>query len=199
MTIFFTSDLHFGHKNVCRYTERQNVTTAEAHDEWLADIWNSQVTSKDVVWHMGDFSFHKDIEHTARLLRGLNGTKFMIKGNHDNRDVMKRLHREQIIAWFGDYKEIRLQRHADEKPTSACLFHFPITAWHRQHYGALHLHGHCHANFHDGKGKILDVGIDNAYKVLGEHRFFTEVEVLDYMAKREIFIADHHQNREGEL
>ena len=86
-----------------------------------------------------------------------------------------------------DYKEIKL---ADK---SVVLFHYPISSWHKQGYGALHLHGHCHGNHADSKGKMLDVGLDSAYNLYKEHRFFTEEDVLTLMQQKEIHISDHHK------
>lgn len=62
----------------------------------------------------------------------------------------------------------------------------------KQHYGSLALHGHCHSSY-QGQGKILDVGIDNAYKLYGEHRLFSEQDVIDFMKERPTHIADAHR------
>lgn len=187
MKTFFTSDLHFHHKKITEFTERNLFTDSEHHNEWLIDIWNSQVSKSDKVFHMGDFSFAHEYEKVADVLRRLNGQKFFIKGNHDRSEMLKSLKTSGLIQEGYDYKEIKLSDN-----TSACLFHFPISSWHRQHYGAFMLHGHCHGSF-QGQGKILDVGIDNAYKLFGEHRLFTEEDVLEFMQTMETSVVDHHK------
>ena len=60
---------------------------------------------------------------------------------------------------------------------------------------AQHMHGHCYGSLGSAKGKILDVGLDSAYNIFGEHRFFTEQDVIEYMQSRELPVADHHKDR----
>jgi calcineurin-like phosphoesterase family protein len=190
---FFTSDLHFYHKNIVKFTNRGVDTTQEDHDEWLKNRWNSQVSKGDLVWHLGDFSFSHDFEATVALLRQLNGVKHFIKGNHDSRRVMEDLVKEKVLHWFGDYKEIKIGRE------SVILNHYPYAVWHKQHYGAWHLHGHSHGNYVIQKGKILDVGLDSAYNLFGQHRFFTEEDIEQYMKYRSMEILDHHVDRTKEM
>jgi hypothetical protein len=54
------------------------------------------------------------------------------------------------------------------------------------------LHGHCHGSFQPKYGKILDVGLDNAYNAYGQHLFFTEDDIVEYMKYRKNEIVDHH-------
>lgn len=189
MSVFFTSDLHFHHKRICEFTDRGNYTTPEEHTDWLVDIWNKQVGVADLVYHLGDFSFAKTTHEIRQVLQRLNGQKLFIKGNHCKREDYNILRKENYIQWWGDYKEIYIQK------TATCLFHFPIMSWHKQGYGAYHLHGHCHGNLKAPIGKMLDVGIDNAYNLFGEHRLFTEQDIIDYMAEQQLYISDHHKDR----
>lgn len=184
---WFVSDLHFQHKNICKFTQRGKDTTQELHDEWLTDLWNKQVSNSDEIWHLGDFSFAKKYDDIALTVSKLNGQKHFLKGNHDDRKVLARLESDGLICKWYDYKEIKIMQ------TPACLFHFPIGSWHKQGYGSFMLHGHCHSNYKDSKGKILDVGLDSAFDIYGEHRFFTEQDVIEYMQSRELHIADHHK------
>lgn len=73
-----------------------------------------------------------------------------------------------------------------------------MTIWHKNHYGAYHLHGHCHGSF-KGQGRILDVGIDNAFNVYSMHQFFTEEEVIGMLEAKQIYVADGHVAREGDM
>lgn len=187
----FTSDLHFLHRNICNYTDRGKFTNAENHTDWAIDIWNSQVSDKHDVYHLGDFCFSKGYETLKEVVQKLKGNKFFIYGNHDSESNFIRLRKEGLIEWCGHYKEIKIQEH------KACLFHFPILAWHRQHYGSWHLFGHTHGNIPEEnlRGKMLDVGLDSSFKLYGEHKFFTENMIIEYMNSKEIYIADGHQNR----
>lgn len=187
MTTYFTSDLHFHHKNVCKYTRRHEVVQQEHHEEWLIDIWNSTVKRSDKIWHLGDLTFLTKYEDIAVLVKKLNGQKFFIKGNHDRTKVLDALKKDGLIQNWYQYEEIKISA------TPVCLFHFPIASWHKVGYGAWHLHAHCHGSYTTGKGKILDVGIDSAYSVTGKHKFFSEEDIINYMSHRQIKTVDHHR------
>lgn len=194
MAEFFTSDLHFGHKNILKYTDRHKVVSYEDHDEWLIDTWNSQVKSNsDIVYHLGDFSFYSDLKKIERILGELRGKIVMIRGNHDTGDQWKLYNQYPDSITCYDYREVRIAN----QPKKSVLFHFPIEIWNQQHRGAWHLHGHCHGSFVKEKGYILDVGIDSAYNVYGQHKLFTVNDISEYMSKREMSGAvDHHDERD---
>jgi len=79
--IWFTSDLHFYHKNIISLSKRPFQNLNEMH-ETLIKNWNNCVKSNEYVYILGDFSFGS-IESTKRILDQLNGFKILIKGNHD--------------------------------------------------------------------------------------------------------------------
>lgn len=185
----FTSDIHHRHKRIVELTNRGQDTTPEKHDEWLVDIWNRDVSRHDEVWHLGDFSFSHNYQMVADFTYKLNGNINLIKGNHDDPDILNKLKQDGLINNWWDYKEIKIDG------TKVCLFHFPITVWNQQHRGSWHLHGHSHGNLKVLQGKMLDVGLDSAYNVLGSHRFFTEEDIVEHMKTREIEVLDHHEER----
>lgn len=169
----FTSDLHFDHKNIVKFTGRP--TDIEHHSDWLCDLWNYQVGTGDIVYHLGDFSFATEYEQVANHVSRLNGNKIFIKGNHDNRQFLQRLVQDKLIAAWYEYHETTIAKHP------VVLFHFPISSWHKQIHGSWHLYGHCHGTHHHDRGKMLDVGLDSAYNVFNEFRLFTEDDVAQYM------------------
>jgi len=84
MNIWFTSDLHFWHRNVIQYCSRPfNLTdtgVAEMNEIMIRN-WNSKVKPEDIVYCLGDFSLAiRPVElYTSRLM----GHKILISGNHD--------------------------------------------------------------------------------------------------------------------
>lgn len=184
----FTSDLHFGHTNICRYTNRSKETSQQEHDTWLTDLWNSSVKAGDLVYVLGDVHFSSRYNEVADRLSKLNGQKIFIKGNHDRSEHFDELLKDNLIVKWSSYEEIKVGG------TKACLFHFPIASWHQQSRGSMHLHGHSHGNFKDSKGKMLDVGIDNYFNIFGKHGLFSEQDVVDYMNQQETYVSDLHRS-----
>ena len=83
MSVFFTADTHFGHKNVIAFCKRP-YTNVEEMDEDLILKWNETVGVEDVIYHLGDFAFMDKIR-TAATIQRLNGRKVLLMGNHDKR------------------------------------------------------------------------------------------------------------------
>lgn len=85
-TIFFTSDTHFGHKNVIQYSGRPFQDVDEMNEE-IVKRWNEVVKPEDVVYHLGDVCLGVKgigkIEYCKQIVPRLNGHKRLILGNHD--------------------------------------------------------------------------------------------------------------------
>jgi calcineurin-like phosphoesterase family protein len=79
--VFFTSDIHFGHKNLIH--SLRSMTTEES-DNLIIKNWNKVVTKRDIVYILGDVTMekHNIIEN---YIKQLNGNIIIIGGNHDNR------------------------------------------------------------------------------------------------------------------
>lgn len=189
MSVLFTSDLHFLHKNIVQFTKRSVDTTQENHTEWLIDLWNKQVKRGDIVYVLGDVCFGTKYDQFIEIFSALNGQISVIKGNHDRSKFLDNLKSDNLIQNWYDYKEIKVNEQ------NVCLFHFPISSWNRQGYGSWMLHGHSHGSFNPEEGKILDVGLDSAYNHYGEHRFFTEQDLENFMINRVVNVNDHHKDR----
>ena len=190
MNVWFCSDAHFAHKNICKYTDRSKFTSQEDHDHWLVSKWNKYVKPDDLVYHLGDFCFSEKL--FVEYVNKLNGVKCFIKGNHDSSKAVNKVLSLPSVSSFTSYKEVKIEGQ------QIILCHFPFSVWHKQHYGSWNLYGHCHGS-HTPVGKQLDVGFDNAYKVLGEHRPFSFSEVLQFMQKQCKIVPDHHVIREAEV
>jgi calcineurin-like phosphoesterase family protein len=187
---YFTSDLHHKHKRIVELTERRTACTQEQHDDWLIDTINSRVRNQDKLYLLGDISFSHKFEEVSCFYRKLNGQKFVIKGNHDDRKILDSLKTSGIIQGWHDYKEITEEINGVKQ--YICMMHFPLASWHKQHYGSWMLHGHSHSSY-QGQGKILDVGIDMSYKQTGRYSVFSISEISNFMQDRSVYISDHHK------
>jgi calcineurin-like phosphoesterase family protein len=149
---FFTSDTHFGHNNIIKFCERP-FETSEEMDAVIIERWNSLVSSKDEVFHLGDFSFRSKKE-TNNIVSKLNGNITLIRGNHD----LKRIKLTSVLGFreIKDYHELNQKRYGQK----IVLFHFPILSWNKKHHGSIHCHGHTHS-LEKSYGKRINVGVDS--------------------------------------
>ena len=171
MSVYFTSDLHFGHELMLKkYPNFRKGANAAEMDENLIAVWNALITPEDVVYDLGDVSFHKDFARTYEILRRLNGRHFLVLGNHDEQIVARK---NELLSWrkadgnfmfeqIADYAFVRLFR------VSAALSHYPMSEGGGCHKGALMLYGHLHANIAQIAGRALNVGFDLHGKILSE-------------------------------
>lgn len=87
--IYFTSDQHFGHVNIIKYTGRPFEWSEAGAIECavhIRDEYNRVVSDDDLVFHLGDYSLLKsaDREKFIPLISSLKGHKVLILGNHDS-------------------------------------------------------------------------------------------------------------------
>lgn len=131
--IYFTSDLHLGHNNIIKYTNRPFKDYREM-DNILIDNWNKTIKDKDEVYILGDLTMG-DPDIVDRYLSRMNGRKYLIRGNHD---YFANIYNGNQLIWIKDYYELK---HNKEY---IILCHYPFNEWNRSYHGSLHLHGHQH-------------------------------------------------------
>ncbi len=101
MTRFFTSDTHFGHKNIIAYSDRPFRDFDEMDWKMVAN-WNERVGPTDVVYHLGDVAMGLTDRWDA-ILKALNGYKVLVVGNHDR--IFKGMSKAQNDKWDDKYHE----------------------------------------------------------------------------------------------
>jgi calcineurin-like phosphoesterase family protein len=82
---WFTSDFHFGHKNISEYAHRPfawGEAGVPAMNEALVEAFNARVAATDNVWVLGDVALGK-VHDSLALVGLLNGRKLLVAGNHD--------------------------------------------------------------------------------------------------------------------
>lgn len=127
--IFFISDLHLGHKNIIDFSRDYRIgETIEDHDDWIVYQWNSVVKKNDMVWILGDVCFTKE---SLKNLSRMNGTKQLVRGNHDEFPTINYLDYFQNV--YGLVKKYGFW-----------LSHAPIHP--EQLRGHKNIHGHVHHN-----------------------------------------------------
>ena len=160
MTKWYVSDTHFFHDLMLSPTLRRPRPFASVGEmnEALIENWNRVVHPKDLVIHLGDFSF-KPTEKQAEIVRifnRLNGRKRLIIGNHDldrHGDLHPTL---AALPWDGPPRWMA-EDNDDGGRTFLC--HYAMKAWPGQNKGAVHFFGHSHGGL-IGEPNSRDVGVD---------------------------------------
>jgi calcineurin-like phosphoesterase family protein len=150
-SVFLTSDTHFGHVNICKFTNYDGSKTrpwdsVEEMDEDMVKRWNDTVGPNDKVYHLGDVVINRK---SLQILDRLNGDKVLIKGNHD-------------IFKLNDYTKYFRDVRAYHVMNGCILSHIPVHKDSIARFGA-NIHGHLHANrvmktkgFWPFKKKVID-------------------------------------------
>jgi calcineurin-like phosphoesterase family protein len=178
MSAFFTSDTHFNHVNILKYTKRP-WTTIQEMNEALIKNWNDTVKPKDEVWHLGDFCWCK-VDHEAISFIGrLNGKKHFIPGNHDK--IITKLLKLNIYQTNGTSMFHSPIEEITIDDTRITLCHYAMRTWNKSHFGAYQLYGHSHGSLPDDPNLMsMDVGVD----CHPEYRPFSFDEIKDHMSKK---------------
>ena len=133
--VFLTSDTHFGHAGVCRFTEADGVTKIrpwidpDEMDEEMIRRWNDRVRPSDKVYHLGDVVINRK---ALKTLHRLNGNKVLIRGNHD-------------IFSDEEYREHFRELRAYHVMNGMILSHIPVHEASLGRFGT-NIHGHLHAS-----------------------------------------------------
>lgn len=178
--VWFTSDTHLGHANIIKYCKRPFANVAEMN-EAIISRWNERVKKGDLVYHLGDFAFCREVTDLITFSKRLNGQKHLVAGNHDRFVKQKRDDNYGFVT-IQPYKKVSV---GDQK---IVLCHYPFKTWDGSHRGSWNLHGHSHGTMpRDFTAKQIDVGVD----VWG----FAPIsfEEVSHEMERSVFKAvDHH-------
>ena len=168
--LWFTSDLHFGHKNIIQYSKRP-FESVDHMTEHLILEWNRCVKETDTVWHLGDFAFLKP-QQVLEIIKQLNGRKHWLVGNHD--EVLEKVLRDnpELAIEVVRYKEIK------HNGQFIVLNHYGQRVWNHSFRGSWHLYGHSHGTLAPF-GKSVDVGVD-CKEITEEYRPVSFDELGEY-------------------
>ena len=153
---WFTSDHHFGHKNIIEFSKRPFANVDEMNEVMISK-WNEKIDKEDEVYHLGDIALMPP-NKLKPLLEKLNGKIYLITGNHESsaRECAER------FEWIKDYYELTLNDpEAHKGQRFIVLFHYAMRVWNASHYGTWHLYGHNHGDLPDDETMLsFDIGVD---------------------------------------
>jgi calcineurin-like phosphoesterase family protein len=161
-TIFFSSDHHFGHRNVLTLGTGRPFADLEEMREQLIERHNSVVKHGDTVYFMGDLFWRTlPVSEACSILARMKGQKHFIWGNHD--EVME--NNPYLLEYFQSVSQYKRIHIPNEKGKGIFLCHYAMRTWYKSHRGYYHLYGHSHgglSNTHpDDTGYLsMDIGVD---------------------------------------
>lgn len=216
---WFCADSHLWHKNIIKYCERPFLAPEDLEaigGEFYPGVWkkpefrkyrisdlavrmmndalihsiNRCAQPQDTIWFLGDFLFGKPKFYYDMVRDALSRIRckniHMILGNHDH----------PCIADL--FVSCQHKKYVTIKGQLIVLDHFCPLVWEKSHRGTIALYGHSHSSIEAWADSIMpgrrsmDVGFDNALKVLGEMRPFSFTEIMDIMRDRRGSVVDHH-------
>lgn len=145
-TVWFGSDFHWGHKNIQKF--RKEVESEEHNRKRIKTEWNATVGKNDHIYLLGDIAFTMD---TVKELDELKGTKFLVRGNHDELDTS---------VYLKYFKEV----YGLKKYKGMWLSHPPIHP--KELRNKMSIHGHVHYDTVDDP-RYLNVCPENLWKLYG--------------------------------
>ena len=171
---YFIADTHFYHYNIIRYCDRP-FNTVEEMNEKMIESWNSVVTDNDIVYFLGDFGFG-DKEKLSNICAQLNGTKILLRGNHDYRrgkQSWREIGFKEIFSKKVDFANLDISTFFEGKIDhkigvlsfkNIILSHEPIVV----PDDTLNIHGHIH-------------NIPLSTELNPKNHFCVSVEMIDYV------------------
>lgn len=206
-TLWFTSDTHYNHANICRATTSwkdsdavtRDFSSLERMNEELIFWINKRVGQDDILIHLGDWSFggFESIKEFRDRITCQN--VHLVLGNHDRHIRNNRDNVQSLFSSVHDYLDLDVRWWIAGKKKEHARFicmHYPIASWNGMNDGAIHLHGHVHLPKHlrMAAGKAMDVGVDG-----NDLEPIEMDDILIKMVSRPIaklsLPKDHHEKR----
>lgn len=160
--LFFTSDTHFGHKNIINLCNRPFENVEDMNNQLILN-WNSVVPKDGIVYHLGDFAFGSSNLWNS-MLDQLNGEIHLIIGNHDVKNLRK--------SYIERFASVNVQETLQIDDLCIYLNHYPFLCFGGAYTDNVwQLFGHVHSGPNNtGKDaermqylfkRQYDVGVDN--------------------------------------
>jgi calcineurin-like phosphoesterase family protein len=185
--VFYTSDLHIGHRLVAGkrgFWDEDNVAAGdwealahaeedvEAHDDAIAANWDRVVKPQDTVYVLGDVAMNFN-QHVYEWIKARPGHKHLIAGNHDAVHPQHRTAQKAMAFWMLAFDSVQPFARRKLEGISFLMSHYPYMSWgdgpgrgpaRDEQYrlpdlGTPLLHGHTHGKERD-HDNMFHVGLD---------------------------------------
>jgi calcineurin-like phosphoesterase family protein len=168
--IWFTSDQHFGHRNVLRFCHRPWEDVKDMGQS-IINNWNEVVSDNDICFILGDMCWWESRHDVKRVMDKLKGSViYVVPGNHCTRRSYELC--DERIKLLDDVSAIYLRYEGSDKILKEIyVSHIPLMTWPHRERGSINLFGHIHSgpktecqcdqDLPLWKGQQYDVGVDN--------------------------------------
>jgi predicted phosphodiesterase len=162
----------------------------------VQNIWNfrKQIECKNIYWTYGNHDHH--ILHNKELrvpYSELELYKSLVDpgyypSHHNYDDKNTFLARPKHL-----FNEIDKELWLKINGNYYVVQHWPKRSWFNSQDGSILLYGHEHSQIeHIPWGMSIDIGMDNAYRLYGEYRPFSEEMIFEQLKDRSIYQHGHH-------
>lgn len=189
--IWFTSDTHFAHKNICRGVSEwkdgdrtRDFSCLESMNYRIVKQINNHVQQDDILYHLGDWSFN-GVENIWNFRKQIICKNVhLILGNHDQHIKKNNWSFEHVGFPQDNFLSVQGYLELEIGKQTFVLSHYPMEEWlEMDRRGGIMLHGHCHHAIDESETnsiyRRMDVGMD-----WREFRPFSLEEILDKMRDR---------------
>jgi calcineurin-like phosphoesterase family protein len=210
--LFFTSDTHYNHKNICRgvtewRTKDGKIPIEQTRDfknldhmnDTIVNNINSVVDQDDILIHLGDWSFggFESIKEFRDRITCQN--IYLAYGNHDHHIENNKGGIQGIFKKTFQYEVLQVKQVSHGALVGGVyefvIDHYPLCSWHNMNKGRMHLFGHIHLPPHQKlmAGRSIDVGMDG--NNLMPYNFNEIIKLLQNRPiKANTLPSDHHEN-----
>jgi len=207
--LFFTSDTHYNHKNICRgvtswrkldgsipVEQTRDYKSLEQMNSTIVNNINETVGQDDILIHLGDWSFGGFESIKEFRDRIICKNIYLLYGNHDHHIENNRQDIQDIFTDTSQYQMLTVYNHKGENKLEFVLMHYPLSSWHDMNKGRFHLFGHVHlsANKKMMDGRSMDVGMDG-----NNLTPYNMTEIVKKLSGRPVqanrLPSDHHEER----
>ena len=178
MNVWFSADLHLGHKRIIELCDRP-FEDVESMNAGIVELFNTRVKPEDELWLLGDICMGP-LAESLEVLSRINGRKILVPGNHDR--ISPAYHHkgnraEKVARFAAQYHEV-FDELIWKDPWSynvgagreVLLSHFPYVGdshSEEDRYAELRpvdtgvplVHGHVHGEWRE-RDHMLNVGVD---------------------------------------
>ena len=170
MSVWFTSDAHWGHRLVAGL---RGFATVEDHDATLLANFLAVVRPGDQVWWLGDMTVSRP-DPAFEALAQIPGEHHLITGNHDRCNPMFRDSHKRVRRYLDHFATVQAYARRRVDGRDVLLSHYPYATADGQadrdevryeqyrlpDHGKWLLHGHTHMADQRVHGRQIHVGLD---------------------------------------